>query len=99
MAADWDRVVELARVSSANPVAAAVLRLHHEEYGSCAECAGENPQPWPCRTVQAIEEAVKAAATAELDFQMAIAQAQAEFWGRWADAELKDAKPKEPTDG
>lgn len=52
----WDRVVELARISTENPVAAAVLRLHYDEYGSCAECTGEVAASWPCPTVQAIEQ-------------------------------------------
>lgn len=53
----WDRLVALAKVSLANPVAAAVLRLHHDEYGSCAECGGESSVLWPCPTVLAIEQA------------------------------------------
>jgi hypothetical protein len=51
----WDRLVELARISMDNPVAAAVLRLHYEEYGSCAECGPDSNKGWPCPTVQAIE--------------------------------------------
>ena len=50
----WDRVVELARISMENPAAAAVLRLHYDEYGSCAECTGEAAVSWPCPTVEAI---------------------------------------------
>lgn len=53
----WDRVVELARISMENPVAAAVLRLHCDEgTGSCSACTGEYSVPWPCPTVQAIEQ-------------------------------------------
>lgn len=59
MAADWDRVVEVARISQENPAAAAVLRLHWDEHGvgSCAACTGEYSVPWPCPTVEAIEQA------------------------------------------
>lgn len=54
----WDRVVELARISMENPVAAAVLRLHCDQdgTGSCSACTGEYSVPWPCPTVQAIEQ-------------------------------------------
>lgn len=52
----WDRVVELARISLENPVAMAVLRLHHEEYGSCAECGPDSNKGWPCPTWLAIEQ-------------------------------------------
>jgi hypothetical protein len=55
----WDRVVELARISMENPVAAAVLRLHSDYggVGSCEECTGELGVSWPCPTVLAIEQA------------------------------------------
>lgn len=58
MAADWDRVVELTRISQENPAAAAVLRLHwdNDGAGSCSECTGEYGAPWPCPTVLAIEK-------------------------------------------
>ena len=52
----WDRIVGLARVSMQDPIALAVLRLHYEEYGSCAECGMESNKGWPCPTVRAIEE-------------------------------------------
>lgn len=52
----WDRVVEMARISLENPVAMAVLRLHHEEYGSCAECGIDSNKSWPCPTWLAIEQ-------------------------------------------
>lgn len=52
----WDRVVEMARISLENPVAMAVLRLHREEYGSCAECGPDSNKGWPCPTWLAIEQ-------------------------------------------
>jgi hypothetical protein len=39
-----------------DPIALAVLRLHYEEYGSCAECGPDSNKGWPCPTVRAIEE-------------------------------------------
>ena len=61
MAADWDRVVELARISQENPAAAAVLRLHQPvDFGHCEECGrldgtGVRDTTWPCPTVKAVE--------------------------------------------
>jgi uncharacterized protein with gpF-like domain len=34
---------------------ARVRALHHEEYGSCAECTHEFSVPFPCPTVRAID--------------------------------------------
>jgi hypothetical protein len=61
MAAEWDRVVELARISMENPAAAAVLHLHCPDSGDCEECrrlgGGDGPGcGWPCPTVLAIEK-------------------------------------------
>jgi hypothetical protein len=62
MSAEWDRVVELARISMENPAVAAVLSLHaNVEFGHCEECSrldgnGMRDTTWPCPTVQAIEQ-------------------------------------------
>lgn len=62
MSAEWDRIVELARISMENPVAAGVLGLHRPvDLGHCEECSwfdgnGMRDTTWPCPTVQAIEQ-------------------------------------------
>jgi hypothetical protein len=99
----WDRVVELARISMENPVAAAVLRLHHDQYGSCAACTGEYSVPWPCPTVEAIEHVATRPKPIVFDPDAA-KQVPGPAWLRWSwDASITPAelsghplvKPKE----
>jgi hypothetical protein len=94
----WDRVVALAKVSMANPIAAAVLRLHSDRdgAGSCAECTGEYGVPWPCPTVLVIEQAAAEQEQEALDALDFMAQIHAQVAGLDAGA---ITRPKEPTDG
>jgi hypothetical protein len=88
----WDRVVELARISMENPVAAAVLRLHCDEdgTGSCSACTGEYSVPWPCPTVQAIEQVATKPKPVAINPTDAVKLVRMPIGGTW------QWEPKEP---
>lgn len=42
---------------TAESVAAAVLAIHRNEHGNCAECTSELLVSWPCTTARAVLDA------------------------------------------
>ena len=51
------------RLGRAEAVLARVRAMHREEYGSCEHCTGLYAVPWPCPTIQALDQPAAGAAT------------------------------------
>ncbi|KOV86086.1 MULTISPECIES: hypothetical protein [unclassified Streptomyces] len=50
------------RAKRAEAAITRVRDLHREEYGLCDECTGSHGVPWPCPTIQALDQPAPATA-------------------------------------